>query len=261
MKLQGCTILVTGAAGGIGSATCSLLATKGARLILNGLQEDKLRDLALTLPGLHICVAADIAEAAGRETIVAACERAGGVDAVINLAGILDFGLYASQDGDAIEQLLRVNTIGPMLLTHALLPMLQARAQARILNVGSIFGSIGHPGFVAYCASKAALKTFSEALARELADTGVSVAYIAPRATVTALNGDRVMALQDALGNDYDPPALVATEIVDMLAGRDHERFLGWPEKLFVLLNALLPAVVHAALVRKLPLIKQHAQA
>lgn len=259
MQLAHKLVLVTGAAGGIGSQVCELLDRKGARLVLNGSSAGSLDALRATLTGQHHVVAADIATAAGRQAILAACAAAGPVDAIINLAGVLDFNLFTTQGERAIDRMLQVNSVGPVLLCHALLPQLLARPEARILNVGSIFASIGHPGFVAYCASKAALKAFSEALARELADTTVSVAYIAPRATATAMNSDRVMALNAALGNVCDSPVKVAAEIVAMLEGRGVTRYLGWPEKLFVRLNALLPAVVHAALVRKLSLIRQHA--
>lgn len=259
MQLAHKLVLVTGATGGIGSHVCSLLDRKGATLVLNGCNPEALGALRARLDARHHVVAADIATPGGRDAIVAACNAAGGVDALINLAGILDFDMFSKQSELLIERMLQVNTTGPVLLCRALLPQLLARPVARILNVGSIFGSIGHPGFVAYCASKAALKAFSEALAREMADTTVSVAYIAPRATATLMNTDRVMALNAALGNACDKPADVAAEIVAMLEGTGLTRYLGWPEKLFVRLNALLPALVHSALVKKLSLIRHHS--
>jgi short-subunit dehydrogenase len=261
MQLTSKTILVTGATGGIGTEVCRLLAAQGATLVMNCVNAALLAALNAQLGGSHHTVVGDVSTPEGRAAIHAACEATGGIDALVNLAGILNFRLFAEQDEATINRILQVNTVAPILLTRLLLPLLLARPEARILNVGSIFGSIGHPGFVAYCASKAAIKTFSEALARELADTTVSVAYIAPRATETPLNSDRVMALNAALGNKCDPPAQVAAEVVALLAGTGRQRFLGWPEKLFVRVNALLPAVVHSALVKKLSLIKHHAQA
>jgi short-subunit dehydrogenase len=260
MQLNTSRILVTGASGGIGSALCRLLASGGARLVLNARDEASLGKLAAQLPGKHTVVAGDIGDADGRAAIADACRGSGGIDAIVNLAGVLEFGLFAEQTPAVIERLLQVNVFGPLLLTRELLPQLLERAEARIVNVGSIYGSIGHPGFVAYCASKAALKTFSEALGRELADTRVTVAYIAPRATATNLNSENVIRLQEALGNESDPPQRVAAEILGVLVGITRERMLGWPEKFFVRVNALLPAVVHAALVKKLPVIKAHAK-
>jgi short-subunit dehydrogenase len=259
MQAEGKTILVTGATGGIGSLLCRELARRGARLVMNCMSREKLAKLQVELSGRHVAVAADVSTAEGRQAIVAACLDAGGIDGLINLAGILDFGMFQNQDEALIARIIEVNTKAPVLLTHQLLPMLLDKPAARILNVGSIFGSIGHPGFTVYCASKAAIKTFSEALARELADTPVTVAYIAPRATRTALNTDRVTALNTELGNKTDTPGHVAASIADMFEDDSHRRFLGWPEKLFVHVNALLPAVVHKALVKNLPIIKKHA--
>lgn len=260
MQLNTSRILVTGASGGIGTALCRLLARAGARLVLSARDEASLFELATHLPGTHTVAAGDIGDAAGRAAIADACRAGGGIDAIVNLAGVLEFGLFTDQQPAAIERLLQVNVFGPVLLTRELLPHLLERAEARIVNVGSIYGSIGHPGFVAYCASKAALKSFSEALGRELGDTRVTVAYIAPRATATNLNPERVIRLQQALGNESDPPQRVASEILGVLVGSTRERMLGWPEKFFVRVNALLPAVVHAALVKKLPVIKAHAK-
>jgi short-subunit dehydrogenase len=260
MRLHDKLILVTGASGGIGTILCRQLAAQGARLVMSCMDPQRLQALQHELGEKHLVVAADISRPQGRVAIADACKAAGGIDALVNLAGMLDFGLFQQQKPELLQKLFEVNTIGPIVLTRELLPQLLAKPQARIVNVGSIFGSIGHPGFAAYCASKAAIKSFSEALSRELADSTISVGYIAPRATRTALNSDRVRALNVALGNREDAPELVAREICAMLFGTQRQRFLGWPEKLFVFINAVLPAVVHRALVGKLPVIRKFAR-
>jgi short-subunit dehydrogenase len=260
MQLAGKRILITGATGGIGAALSTLLLAEDARLILNSIADSRLLELQQKLGSPVRTVAADVSSSEGRAAIVEACDDAGGIDAVVNLAGILDFNLYSQQTDLLVTRIIQVNTLGPMLLCKNLLPQLLERTEARIVNVGSIFGSIGHPGFAAYCASKAAMKTFSEALGRELADTNISVAYIAPRATNTSLNPPKVNALNAALGNKADEPLVVARAIVDMLAGTQRLRFLGWPEKLFIYINAVLPAVVFTAMAKKLSVIKKFAR-
>ncbi len=194
------------------------------------------------------------------QLIVSACSEVGGIDGIVNLAGILDFALFAQQQVGLLAKMIAINLTAPILLTRLLLDELTSREEAVILNVGSIFGSIGHPGFTAYCATKAGLMRFTEALSRELADTSVRVAYIAPRATKTKLNDDRVNALNKDLGNKSDNPELVADQIVAMLEDNSVLRYLGWPEKLFVRLNALLPRVVGSALAKIYIKIKQHAR-
>lgn len=257
MQLNDKLVLVTGATGGIGRALCAQLSAAGARLVLNGLVENQLRDMQQTLGLHHLIAVADISTAEGRELVEQTCEQVGGVDVLINLAGILDCNLYTHQSEAAISRLMDVNALAPMLLTRRLLPQLLRKPRARIINVGSTFGSIGHPGFATYCASKAAMKMFSEALARELADTAVTVGYIAPRATNTPLNTDRIIMLNHALGNATDMPEQVAEAIFALVNSKARVRYLGWPEALFVRINAVLPGVVHNALAKKLPLIKQ----
>jgi len=112
-----------------------------------------------------------------------------------------------------------------------------------------------------YGASKAGLKVFSEALRRELADSSVRVLYVAPRATQTPMNSTRVIAMNEALGNAMDPPIKVASAILSRIqAGRWGALTIGWPERLFVVLNSLLPAVTDSALLRQLPRIRQYSR-
>ena len=141
------------------------------------------------------------------------------------------------------------------------LPLLKQADSAMVVNVGSTYGSIGYPGYASYCATKFALRGFSEALRRELADTRVSVLYVAPRATRTSMNSAAAQALNVALKANVDDPQAVASAVVHAIAGDRRELYLGWPERFFVFLNHLLPALVDAALRRQLPVIKRHARA
>jgi short-subunit dehydrogenase len=147
-----------------------------------------------------------------------------------------------------------------MQLTRRLLPLLLAQPAARIVNVGSIFGYLGYPGHAAYCASKFALRGFSEALRRELADGPVQVTYFAPRATRTAMNGAAMCALNAELGVVMDPPESVAGALVALLEKPASERPLGMPERLFAWLNQVTPRLVDRALLRQLPVIRRYAR-
>ena len=117
-----------------------------------------------------------------------------------------------------------------------------------IVNVGSILGSIGFPHFAAYSASKFALRGFSEALRRELSGTGVGVTYVAPRTTRTAFNSDMLYKVSAESGSAVDDPATVAAIILEAIVHDRDEIYIGWPEKLAVRLNALLPGAVSAAI-------------
>lgn len=260
MNLKNSTIVLTGASGGIGGAVATALAQQGARLLLVGRQAEGLQALARRLPGEHHPVVADIASDSGRQLIEQHAVQFGPIDLLVNLAGILDFQLFEQQPETVIEQTISTNLLSPMLLTRRLIPLLKGRPASAIVNVGSTFGSIGHPGFASYCASKFGLRGFSEALRRELADTSVKVFYLAPRATATNLNSDAVTALNRALGNKTDSPQQVAEALVQLVTSNRHQHYMGWPEKLFVRINALFPGIVHSALVKKIPVIKQYAE-
>jgi len=261
--LQGRTAVLTGATGGIGSAVAQELARAGVRLVLVGRNEARLEALLGELAGSgHVAVSADLATKRGL-TKLADLANSGfvDVDILVNCLGTSDFRLVENQDDDSIESLLRTNLMGPMFVCRDLLPALRRQKNALIVNVGSTFGSIGYPGFTTYCASKFGLRGFTEALRRELADSNVSVSYFAPRATRTALNAGAVDAMNAALGTAVDDPAAVATAILKTINGRRQaRRFLGWPEKLFVRINALLPGLVDRALRRQLPTIRRFAQ-
>jgi len=131
-----------------------------------------------------------------------------------------------------------------------------ARPQGQIVNIGSIFGSIGYPGSTVYCASKFGIRGFSEALNRELMDTNVKVRYFAPRATKTAINNEQVVAMNNALGTKMDSADYVANEFVAFLQSANLRQYLGWPEKLFVRVNSLIPNIVDKSIFKQLPIIK-----
>jgi short-subunit dehydrogenase len=261
MELRGKTVLLTGASGGIGQAIALQLAAAGARLVLVARNTARLATLQAELvakhPADHQIFSADLTNAQERQDLLAFVRDLQGIDLLINNAGISQFGLVAQQD---YATQLSTNLLMPMLLTQTLLPELQRKAAAMIVNVGSAFGSIGYPGFTGYSASKFGLRGFTEALKRELSDSAVQVLYFAPRATDTAINSDAVVAMNRELGNQSDSPALVAAALVQQIQQNQARRFIGWPEQLFVRVNAVLPGIVDKALAAKLAVIRRYAQ-
>jgi short-subunit dehydrogenase len=256
MDIQGKTLLLTGATGGIGRAMAQALAAQGASLILVSRDSQQLQRLRQQLPGNHLLCPADLANEQDLLRLVEFCQSQGTLDGVINNAGISQFALTAQQD---YQRQLQINLITPMRLCQLLLPQLQTRPEAVIVNVGSAFGSIGYPGFSGYCASKFGLRGFTEALKRELAASAVRVLYFAPRATDTSINSTAVVEMNQQLGNRMDSPEFVASQLLVQLKSSQSRRFLGWPEQLFVRLNGLFPALVDQALRSKLAIITKFA--
>lgn len=261
MNLQGKTVLITGASGGIGEKICQQLATAGAKIIALGREEDRLQALMGKLPGEHSYLAVDLLSEEGIQKTIELVNQQGGLDVLINNAGITQFGMLQQQPVTALSAQLNINLLVPMLLTQALLPFLKRSESAAIVNMGSTFGSIGYSGFSAYCASKFGLRGFSEALRRELADTSVRVIYLAPRATRTPINDEQVVSMNKELGNRVDEPEVVAKHLMQVLENdRILLRYIGWPEKLFVVINSVLPKIVDRALLKQLPVIRRFAK-
>ena len=262
MNLKNKTIVLTGASGGIGVETAVLLAKQECHLILVGRNTSKLEKVAQQLIASNghkpVIVSADLSSEDGRNKVTA---LANDVDGLINLAGVNSLALFEDMDDADINRIMRSNLIDPMLLVRNFIPLLKNKPEAAILNVGSIIGSIGMAGSVAYCASKFGLRGFTESLRRELEDTNISVSFVAPRTTQTNMNTDAASELYTALGNSVDDPKIVAVAIVEALQNSGGVNFfLGWPEKLFVKVNALFPKIVDSSLSKQLPIIKKHIQ-
>lgn len=193
-------------------------------------------------------VKADLSSAEGCRIASTEClELLGGIDLLINLAGINSFAAYEDESLRKIELMTHVNMLAPMWLAHSFLPNMLDQQSGQIVNVGSIFGSIGFAWFSTYSATKFGLRGFSEALRRELAGTGVSVSYIAPRAVKTPMNNDAVMRMGEATGMNMDEPEAVVAKIVATIEKQAKESYFGFPECFFVRINALLPRLVDRA--------------
>jgi short-subunit dehydrogenase len=263
MKISGSTILITGASGGIGGAIARQLAQRGASLILVNRDGAKLEALAAQLRATDIKVTpivGDLAQPGEPARLVQdALEQAGAIDILINCAGVQNFGFFAEESAADTATLFNVNTIAPIAMVNAVLPHMLERGKGQIVNLGSIFGSIGFPCFASYSASKFALRGFSEALRRELAGTGVGVTYVAPRFTKTAFNRSAVTRMADALKMNQDEPESVAASVIATIERDDRECYLGWPEKLFVRINSILPRLVDPSLIRQVDLMRSFA--
>ncbi|HWH75313.1 MAG TPA: SDR family oxidoreductase [Methylibium sp.] len=254
MKLENASVVLTGAAGGIGAPTARALVAAGARLLLVGRDGRRLAALARALApepdGRRVeWVVADLTTAEGIEAVRLAA-RARQVDVLINNAGLPSFGRLQALDAAHVSAALTSNLIAPIQLTQALLPALLQRPRAVVLNVGSVLGRLGLPGFSVYSAAKFGLRGFSEALRRELADTAVRVQYLGPRATATGFNSAEAEAYNQATGASSDPPEAVAAAVVALLRSGRPERYLGRAEAVAVRLNGALPGALDGAFER-----------
>lgn len=158
--------VLTGAAGGIGQHLALALAPECSALLLVGRDGEKLAALRQRLlaahPGLPVdLISADLGSEAGRASVCAAAqEMSGGANLLVNNAGISDFHAFAGQSSALVESMLATNLLAPILLCQKFIPLLAAQREGQIINMGSVFGDIGYPGFAVYCASKFGLRGF-----------------------------------------------------------------------------------------------------
>lgn len=237
--LEGKTVLITGASGGLGGLVAEQLTAEGARVIALG----RSRPAANVVEFLQH----DLSTPAGIEAAALAVEGRRW-DILVNLAGVQHFGPVEREDPAHLLSGYLVNLIAPIRLAQALAPGMKARGSGQIVNIGSIFGSINFAHFATYSSAKAGLRGFSQALRRELAGTGVDVTYVAPRAVRTAMVSDRVLEFAKLTQMHIDPPEATAQRIVSAIRARRRDVYLGFPEAFFVRLNALLPGLVDRAL-------------
>lgn len=260
MRLSDARVVLTGASGGIGLAIAAALCAKGAKVIAVSRHRDSLEPLLRDYPQNMSWIGADLTLASDRNKVLSAAQGMGGINLLINAAGVNRFAMIEQLDDDEIHAMVAVNVSAPICLTRAMLPLLRKASNAMVVNVGSTYGSIAYPGYATYSASKFALRGFSEALRRELADTNVNVLYVAPRATRTSMNSVAAQALNEALKSGVDEPQHVACAVLNAIASDYRDLYLGWPERFFVRLNTLLPHLIDRGLRKHLPLIRRLSQ-
>jgi cyclic-di-GMP-binding biofilm dispersal mediator protein len=211
-QFNGTSALVAGATGGLGSAVAAELHARGAELTLVGRTDAKLAALpvsgsrlALDLRSPESCVAA--AEAAVRHH--------GRLDVVVNATGVVAFGSVEDLSVDALEELMLTNAMLPIMLARAVLPHMSRGGV--IVNISGVIAEKNLPGMAAYGASKAALRAFDEAFAREARRAGVRVIDARPPHTETELSQHPIEGLAPKLPVGLDP-ATVARVICDAIA-------------------------------------------
>ncbi|MBO4210313.1 SDR family oxidoreductase [Micromonospora echinofusca] len=179
-SLSGRVVLVTGAARGIGEHTARLAARRGARVSLVGLEPDRLAALATDLGPEHAWFAADVTDQAALGAAVAqTVARFGGIDVVVANAGVANRGTIAIGDIEAMVRTVEVNLIGVMRTAAATAEALIER-RGYLLIVSSAAAYAALPGMAAYCASKAGVEHFGNAIRLELAHRGVAVGTAHP---------------------------------------------------------------------------------
>lgn len=179
--LSGKSALVTGASGGIGAAIARALHGRGATVALSGTRREALDALAAELGGRAHVLPADLADPEAAAGLIAAAETAmGKLDILVNNAGLTKDGLAMRMSDADWAKVLDVDLGAPFRLSRAALKFMMRRKYGRIINIGSIVGTMGNPGQANYCAAKAGLAGLTKSLAQEIASRNVTVNLVAP---------------------------------------------------------------------------------
>lgn len=256
MKITDKKILVTGATGGIGQALVLQLAQQNCELVISGRNQTELKSLSSRIEQASRTIVstmtADISKSEDCiELIRGACSQLGRLDILINMAGLQVFKPLTELTAVDIEKQITINLHAPVILAQQAAILMKSQGSGQIVNIGSTFGSIAFANFSVYSAAKFGLRGFSEALRRELANTGIKVTYVAPRATRTSMNSMSVYKMAKETGISMDSPEKVAGEIIKAIISEKKNHFIGFPEKLFARINAVLPNLVDKALYKQ----------
>ena len=247
-RLHGKVAFITGGGGGIGAATAMLFAEEGGGLVLvdrdGTASEAAAEEIRGRFPSADVLpMAADLShEAEARRTVDAAAARFGGLDILVNVAGIRVYGPLAEADAGSWDSILAVNLMATVHCCKAAIPLLRSRGGGSIVNVSSVFGVAGRAGMGQYDVTKAAVVSLSRTLAIEEVGHGIRVNAVCPGPTITPFHIARAKArgvseeelrrtgAQHTLMKRWAEPREVASAIL----------FLGGDESSFVTGTALV---------------------
>jgi short-subunit dehydrogenase len=266
-SIKGLRILVTGASQGIGRALALRAAAQGAEVLAAARSQALLQELAneAAQHGHSLAtVYADVTSAADRDAMVrAAQDSLGGLDVLINNAGIGATGHFIDANAERLRKIMEVNFFGLTETTRVLLPLLKAGKKPAILNISSIAAKRGIPARSEYSASKFAVQGFSEALRAELSKDNIDVLIVSPGLTQT--NFSQNMLEQKALLKMDHLRGMTAESVADAalaaLAKGKAETTLTAQGKLLVFVSRFLPRLADRIAARKVRALFQEERA
>jgi short-subunit dehydrogenase len=256
-NIEGCRMLITGASQGIGRALALEAARQGAKVMAAARSEDLLLELAREADSRGhpiLAVRADVTDPADRQKMADECTRLmGGLDVLVNNAGIGATGHFADAAPDRLRKIFEVNFFGLTETTRVCLPLLKQGNRPAILNISSIAARRGIPARSDYCASKFAVQGFSEALRAELAKDGIDVLLVNPGLTQTNFSKNMLeqkakMQMDHMRGMTAERAARLTLKA--LARGRNEVTFT-WKGWLLVLVSRFMPWLVDRVTKRK----------
>jgi NADP-dependent 3-hydroxy acid dehydrogenase YdfG len=213
-SLEGRKVLITGGSSGIGEATALAMAAEGAAIAVGARRKDRLDDLAGRIEGdggTAVAIEADITDEDQAKALVeGAHEALGGLDCLVNNAGVMLLGPLQGADPDEWRTMIEVNCLGLLYCTHYALPLMRDGGGGDVVNVSSVAGRVAALGSGVYNMTKWGVVGYSEALRQEALHIGVRVTIIEPGYVETELQGhntnpivvEQMEKMRESLGDD-----------------------------------------------------------
>lgn len=247
MKLNGKTVVVTGASSGIGKAVALEMARRGATLFIAARRLDRLESVAAECRKLGVACTAVATDVTKQEDCRRLMETAGEVDVLVNNAGFAILDAWDEAKPEDLHSMMETNYFGAVWCTKAALPGMLARRAGTIVNVSSITGIMGFARMGGYCATKFAMIGFTEALRDEVLGLGVRVALVCPATTDTEffLKAERrkmpgasrlILAVR---------PERVARAVCNAAEDGRYRRILPFTASIYMRLKEISPRLAH----------------
>ena len=250
--LENRVAVVTGASSGIGEAAAKELARRGAAVAIAARDEGKLEDLAREIRregGVALPAPTDVTDDGSVQNLIhRTVSELGGVDVLVNNAGLGLSGRIAELRAEDLRYVYEVNVLGPLRCIQAALPHMVSGG--RVINVSSVVGVRAIPKVGGYCSSKSALNALSESLRVEVAARGLTVTSVYPGTTRTAFRDNSRRTKDEKRGwrPKGVPPEKVAVKIARAAERGGRDVYVSLPDLAFATSSALAPGVIDRAL-------------
>ena len=250
-KLKDKRVIITGASSGIGRALAIQMAAEGCKLVINARRIERLQELSAEIVAAGascLIVDGDVTNKSVRAQILAATqENFGGLDILINNAGIGAMGRFDEASEERLRQIFEVNFFAVAEFMRESLPMLKSGKEPVIVNLSSVLGHRAVPLKSEYCASKFAIHGLSDAIRAELSQDGIDLLLVSPSTTDSEFFD---AAIDDSTKRDWKKggsmsPEVVASRTLRAIKKRRHEIILTFGGRILVWLDRMIPGLAN----------------